>query len=221
MAQPLEPRFGLCCPLCCRSGALRHTVGPEIPAARVEEPKPRARHRLPPSRAGRGRWAQRGLGCLSGGGRPRLRGAAARAGGERDNAAARKPFGELGDPAPQLLGSRLLAVSASFPHTPPGPPEPQAFPALLLLLFTLAVRPESSSRLPALPCSLPGESSFSGSPCTRTHTYTRLPGLPSSRPPISSSELTPPSGGGLMSLKHHAAAAEEGESYTRTEKHSS
>lgn len=117
---------------------------------------------------------------------------------------------------PQLSGPRPLAVSASFPHTPPRPPEPQAFPALLLLLFTLALRPGSSCRLPAL--FPPGlvlvlRLSF--------HTHTRRLGRPLPSALLLLVLVNAAVGGGLMSLQHHAAAAEEGESYTRTEKHSS
>lgn len=70
---------------------------------------------------------------------------------------ARTPRLLLGSPgasretrAPLLAGPRPLAVSASFAHTPPGPPGPQAFPALLLLLSSHSFRPGSCCRPPAL-----------------------------------------------------------------------
>ena len=142
------------------------------------------------SRGGAGPWAQRGLGCLSGGGGPRLRGAAAPAGGERDDAAAQEPLRELGDPAPQLLGPRPLAVSASFPHTPPravrapglpGSPPPSLHTRPPTPLFQppagLALLP--AGRVLVLRLSLRAR--------THAHTHTRLPGRLSSRPPISSS----------------------------------
>lgn len=57
---------------------------------------------------------------------------------------------------------------------------------------------------------------------THTHTSTRrLPGRPSPLDPPFPLLTYAAVGGGLMSLQHHAAAAEEGESYTGTEKHSS
>lgn len=142
----------------------------------------------------------------------RLRGAPEPAAGvEPGNAAApRQPAARrAGRPSAQLAGLRPLAVSASFAHTPPGPPEPQAFPALLLLLFTLVLRPGSSCLPPAL--FPPGlvlllRLSFH----TRTHTRPLgRPFLSALFPLVLANAVVE---GGLMSLRHHAAAAEEGES---------
>lgn len=124
----------------------------------------------------------------------------------------------LGDPAPPQPGPRPLAVSASLPHTPPGPPEPR--PSRGSSSFSSHSPSDPGSPATRRPCSFPGESSFSGSPYT--HTSTRpLPGRPSPLDPPFPLLTYAAVGGGLMSLQHHAAAAEEGESYTGTEKHSS
>lgn len=192
----------------------------------MEEPKRRTRRRLPPPQAGRGRWAQRGLGCRSGGWGPaseELRSrpqAGAAAGRHLDNGVTPlKPLRELKTLRPS---SRAPAPSRSPPPClthPPGPLEPRP-----------SQRSSSSSSHspsgpgpPAVrrPCSLQGESSFSGSPYTHiSHTHTSPVAAPP--PPLGPSLLANAAvGGGLMSLQHHAAAAEEGESYTRTEKHSS
>lgn len=177
----------------------------------MEQPKLRARRHLPPSAAGRGRRALRGPACLSGGeggAAARSPGAGSRRGAWQrgcSSAAARR----AGRPSAQLAGLRPLAVSASFAHTPPGPPEPQAFPALLLLLFTLVLRPGSSCLPPAL--FPPGLVLL-----LRLSFHTRTHARPLGRPFLSA--LFPlvlanaVVEGGLMSLRHHAAAAEEGES---------
>ena len=123
------------------------------------------------SRGRAGPWAQRGLGCLSGGGGPRLRGAAAPAGGERDDAAAQEPLRELGDPAPQLLGPRPLAVSASFPLTPP-PGRPSPRPSRLS--SSSSSHSSSNSALPAArrPCLAPCRASpRSQALLARAHTH--------------------------------------------------
>lgn len=110
-----------------------------------------------------------------------------RAGSADDAAASHQPLGELGDPCAPVPGPRPLAVSTSFPHTPPGPPGPQAFPALLPSAHTpWNLGPPAACR----PCCLRGESS-SGSPFTHAPS---LAGPPHPLQPSSSSFLTPPSG---------------------------
>lgn len=114
-----------------------------------------------------------------GGGVRRREGLAARVGGGAAAASAAEPRGRrrpllrsrpasrepLSAPA---RGPRPLAVPASFPHTPPGPPGPQAFPALLLPLSKLRCEPAAAAV--RLPRCLRGDFSSSGSPFTHRHT---------------------------------------------------
>lgn len=122
---------------------------------------------------------------------------------------------ELGDPAPPLPGPRPLAVPASSPHTPPGPPEPR--PCRRSSSFSLHSARDPGPPAVRRPCSLRAECWFSGA----AYRSRRLSGPPAPLGPPSPCLANAAAGGGLMSLQHHAAAAEEGESYTRTEKHSS
>lgn len=118
-----------------------------------------------------------------GGGVRRREGLAARVGGGAAAASAAELRGRRaaappqppGEPrAPQRAparGPRPLAVPASFPHTPPGPPGPQAFPALLLPLSKLRCEPAAAAV--RLPRCLRGDFSSSGSPFTHRHTHAR------------------------------------------------
>lgn len=83
----------------------------------------------------------------------------------RSRPASRKP------PSAPARGPRPLAVPASFPHTPPGTPGPQAFPALLLPLFKLCCESAAAAAV-RLPRCLRGDFSSSGSPFTHRHRHT-------------------------------------------------
>lgn len=130
-------------PLCSRSGALWRApgAGNSRGLSGWRSSNRGAWRRLPPSRAGRGRWAPRGPGCPSGWGAAASASCSrAAAGGERGRRGRSSSAARRAASPPPPGGPRPLAVSASFPHTPPGPPGPQAFPALLLLSTLAATR---------------------------------------------------------------------------------
>lgn len=112
---------------------------------------------------------------------------------------------------PKLSSLRPLRAPPPPLHTPrAAAPSPRPCPACAAAAAAppLLTRPGPPADL-SLSLSLPPRPGFRGA--LETH----------ARTPRSAGRRLVCGGGGLMSLQHHAAAAEEGEGYTRTEKHSS
>lgn len=190
-----------------------------------------ARRRLPLSRAGRGRWApgaaRAGLPEWVGGRRV----SQLQPGRGRRRARTTRPL-LLSRPASREPPAPPLAAPAPWPSPPPSlthpPGRPGPRPSRCSSSSPHSLRPGCSCRSPASPRSLRADSSsFSSSASPFTHTHARAPWLAGPPPFLQASSPSQSFkrrcrgvGGGLMSLQHHAAAAEEGESYTRAEKHS-